>query len=480
MTLATSSDVSASLDVAAAAAPVLCSASPSVRATLLRVLAERLELATDELVAECAAETLLPTNALRAEVERTSRQLRFMADEVTRGRYLDAVLAVADDLATRPPLGRVRMPLGPVLVFEASNFPFAFGVLGNDVSSALAAGAPVLVKVHEGHPRTSARIAQLALEVIERAELPRGTLQLLDSRAAATAALSDHRVKACGFTGSLRGGQALQAIAAGRSEPIPFFGELGSANPVVVTRAAMSARESEIVESFFASVTLRSGQLCTKPGIIFVPADCNAVALLEMCLADGQPTPLLADEVASAFDNRVEVVRSTSGVRTIEVERSSSAGRHVRPTIHAVDARIFASVSSDELREENFGPGAVVVLYEDAADLRAALSTLRGSLTASLHAEAGEASAHELVGVLSALAGRVIFNGWPTGVAVSPATQHGGPWPSSTNPASSSIGSAAIERWTRPIGFQNVPDELLPPPLQHSNPWQIERAEISP
>lgn len=455
------------LDAAAAAAPVLAQMPPRERAQFLVAAADALLAAADELVPLAAEETGLTEPRLRGEIKRTAVQLKLFAEVAAAGDYLAVRLDAADPdfvLGPRPDLRRYLVPLGPVLNFAASNFPFAFSVAGGDTASALAAGCPVVVKAHPGHPRLSDRTAQVL-----NAALPAGALGVIHGQDEGVTALKDERITAAAFTGSLTAGRALAAIAAARPRPIPFYGELGSLNPVVVTPGALAERSAEIVKGFAASVSGSAGQLCTKPGLLFVPGEFDATAAF-----DGvTPHRLLHPGIADGYTHRRDEVLGTPGV-TVTVEGSVTSDG-VTPTLVETDLATLVK-HRDTLLQEAFGPLSVVVRYTPGEPLGAALTELvEGSLTAGVHVAAEEDShwLRELVAALQALAGRVLFNGWPTGVAVTPAMQHGGPFPATTNPTTTSVGTASIERFLRPVVYQDAPPSLLPEPLRDDNPWNV-------
>jgi len=446
---------------AAQAAPVLAASSAAERAAWLRAVADVLDANLAELVAIADEETALGETRLRGEVGRTSGQLRLFADVVLEGSYLEAIVDDADPAATppRPELRRLLVPLGPVAVYSASNFPFAFSVLGGDTASALAAGNPVIVKAHSGHPRLSARTAELAIEALATAGAPEGSLALVEGRAAGEALVQHPRVRAAGFTGSLSGGRALFDLAAGRPDPIPFYGELGSVNPVVITPAAAAARGEQLAGGLVGSFTLGAGQFCTKPGVVFVPAAAEGfVGTVTAGAADATGGRLLTERITEAFPAGVERLAADPAVRVLATGSGETA-----PTVLETDAAAVAERPGD-LLEEVFGPTTLLVRYADEAQLLAALDAVPGSLTATLHSEPGDDVAAVLAR-LSDRAGRVLFAGWPTGVAVTWSQHHGGPWPSTTS-GHTSVGATAIRRFLRPLAFQDAPQHLLPAALR--------------
>ena len=455
-------DLDAIVRAAASAAPIWRLSSASDRAGWLRAAADVLDANVTELVAIADDETRLGAPRLTGEVARTSGQLRLFATVVEEGSYLELTIDDADAAATppRPELRRLLTALGPVAVFSASNFPFAFSVAGGDTASALAAGNPVVVKAHSGHPRLSARTAELVAAALEAAGAPAGSLALVEGREAGNALVQHPLIRAAGFTGSVSGGRALFDLASGRRDPIPFYGELGSINPVVITEAAVAARGEALAQGLVGSFTLGVGQFCTKPGVVFVPAGSGFEEAVASVVPGASGGPLLTDRITKAFPAGLAHLESDPSV-SIVAEGIEVDG--VRPVALLTDARAVAA-RPETLLEECFGPVTLIVRYDSETDLHAALATVPGSLTATLHAEPGEDSATTL-DLLQERAGRVLFSGWPTGVAVTWSQQHGGPWPATTS-LHTSVGASAIRRFLRPLAFQDAPEALLPEVLR--------------
>jgi len=448
------------------------------RAGLLRAMAEELEGDAPNLVELANAETALPTARLEGELRRTAFQLRFFADVVTDGSFLDATIDHATDspMGPLPDLRRVKSPIGVVGVFGSSNFPFAFSVPGGDTASALAAGCTVVIKAHPAHPATSAATFRALERGARRCEAPEGTLNLVFGFDAGTALVDAPAVSAVGFTGSVGAGLALWERANARSVPIPFFGELGSANPLVVTEGAAQERGAEIGTGLAGSMTLGAGQFCTKPGLAFVPAGANGDALVAAMvegLGSLGPFTMLSSSIAEHFRRGAEAIAAISDVRAL-VQQDAGSDAHSAAQLYEVDAERFVGRDAYALREECFGPLALVVRYSCGDELRASLLASAPALTFSLFCAENDRDAKWLVAFGAHRGGRVIVNGFPTGVGVSWSMQHGGRWPSTTSSATS-VGAAAIERWLRPVTFQSVPDELLPPAVQESNPLEIPR-----
>ncbi|WP_018347938.1 aldehyde dehydrogenase (NADP(+)) [Longispora albida] len=449
-------DVDTAARAAAAAAPEFAALPLTRRAGLLRAVAAELRAESAAIIAAADEESHLGVPRLTGELERTCVQLELFADAVQAGAFLEAIIDHADPAAKpapRPDLRRMLAPLGPVAVFAASNFPLAFSVAGGDTASALAAGCPVVVKAHPGHPRTSELVASILARV-----LPTGVFGIVYGFEAGPALVQHPAIKAVGFTGSLAGGRALFDLASARPEPIPFYGELGSLNPAVVTPAAIAERGQEIAEGFIGSFTMGSGQFCTKPGLLFLPEG-HGLTFDLTAVTTGQ---LLTENIEKGYAAGVTDLAAAPGVRQL-------AGP--APALFTAPAAALTG----PLLEECFGPASVIVEYASPAELLSVLGTLPGSLTGTVHTGADDDVAPQVLPVLAGLAGRVLVNGWPTGVAVTAAQQHGGPWPSATTSMYTSVGETAIRRFLRPVAYQNVPDALLPEALQESNPLGIPR-----
>jgi NADP-dependent aldehyde dehydrogenase len=475
----TPGDLSDVLDRAEAAAVSLTDIGPYDRARALVAVADELDAAAEELIPLATAETGLAESRLRGEIRRTTWQLRLFAEVIAEGAYLDARIDEADPdyvIGPRPDVRRVNVPVGPVLVFAASNFPFAFSVVGGDTAAALAAGNPVIVKAHEGHPRLSKAIAEIVENVLTAAGMT-GAFNLIETRADGIAALRDPRVRAAAFTGSTAAGRALAEIAAGRQNPIPFYGELGSVNPVFVTRAALRENAMQIAEGYVTSVTGSCGQLCTKPGFLFVPSH-NLIAdhVVGFAAQVGEHREL-TPSVTAGYLQRRDTIMARNDVTVCvagDVRVDDDGFGWATPTF--VSTSVEAVVEAgDELLDEAFGPLSIIVEYSDAAALPELVKRLfPGSLTATVHNADGEHSPEltALVHALAQVSGRVLFGGWPTGVSVTAAMQHGGPYPATTVD-STSVGTAAIHRFLRAVAYQNAPESVLPPSLRDDNPWQI-------
>jgi NADP-dependent aldehyde dehydrogenase len=472
------SPVAVAAEEATTATTSLAGLAPAARATMLDALADAVDERCAALVEMADAETALGVPRLTGEVARTTHQLRYLAEVVRGGSYLGAVVDLADDdtpLGPVPDLRRMGRPIGPVAVFAASNFPFAFSVLGGDTASALAAGCPVIVKAHPGHPRLSVLTAGIARDALAAAQAPPGALALVEGWEAGPELVRHPLVAAVGFTGSLRGGRELSKIASSRPEPIPFFGELGSLNPVVVTPAAARERGSAIVDGFLASFTLGLGQFCTKPGLLFIPAGTGLVERLADGVGGRPGGRLLTAAIRSGLEEGIERLEQVPGVHQAAIGAPPQHPEHAQVRLYRTTAETLRAGGA-ALLEEHFGPVAVVVEYGSEGELFEALQEVPASLTFTVQAEGAEDPlAARLLAWAAGRAGRVVVDGWPTGVAVRDAMQHGGPFPASTVPSATSVGAAAMQRFLVPVCYQNVPDALLPPPLRNGNPWGVPR-----
>jgi acyl-CoA reductase-like NAD-dependent aldehyde dehydrogenase len=478
---ATPDDVHAATAAAAAAFAAPAVRDDGRRAELLSDAAARLRGAAEEIVAVCMVETGLAEARVRSELERTWRQIEAFAAVVEAGDYVDAIIDLADPDARpipRPDVRRMLVPIGPVAVFGASNFPLAFSTAGGDTASALAAGCPVVVKGHPSHPGTSAVVARELRAAVASTGLPEGTFALLQTSGVEVgeALVDEPAIAAVGFTGSLAGGRALHDRAAARPRPIPVFAEMGSVNPIVVTPAALRARAASIAEGLVASVASFGGQLCTKPGVVFVPtgADGEAfVADVAARLDAAEPQVMLNERLRDALAARVDELAEMA-------EPAGGGGPEDGPGFRFAPTA-FRAAAADLAREpglleERFGPVVLLLGYTSEAELLEALDRVDGQLTGSVHAEAeDEALVRTLVEVLAARAGRLVFDGFPTGVAVTHGMHHGGPYPATTAPGHTSVGMTAIGRFLRPVAWQNAPASALPPALRDENPLGIWR-----
>ncbi len=442
------------------------------RAAFLNAIADEIEARATAITTLATQESGLPQARIEGERGRTTGQLRLFAAHILQDAHLDIRVdpALPDRApAPRPEIRMVQRPLGPVAVFGASNFPLAFSTAGGDTASALAAGCPVVLRGHHAHPGTAEIVADAILAAIRSCDMPAGVFSLIQGGGIAVGqALVGHPlIRAVGFTGSLRGGRALFDLCAARPEPIPFFGELGSINPVFVLPHALAARGTEIAQGWAASLTMGAGQFCTNPGVIILQEGAEADAFAAAAQAALAATPaqvMLTDGIAQAYDAGRASLSATAGVAVL-VAGAGADPRKALPVLLKTTAAHWAA--DPALRHEVFGPLGIIVTVTDADDMLAMARDLEGQLTCTLHLDdADTAQAQNLLPVLERKAGRLLANGYPTGVEVCAAMVHGGPYPASTNFGATSVGTMAIRRFLRPVAYQNMPAALLPQDLQ--------------
>ncbi|KJK33900.1 aldehyde dehydrogenase [Lentzea aerocolonigenes] len=444
------------LDRAAHAAREWGATSPGDRAAALDAVAHALDRETGELVALAEWECRLPGDLLRAEVGRTTFQLRSFAEYLRSGAVNGVVIDREDPSwppGPRPDLRRMLIPLGPVAVFGSTSYPFAFSVAGSDTASALAAGCPVVVKASHSYPDLADRTAEIVEEV-----LPKGVFALVHGQRRARQLVLDPRIKAVAFIGSSRVGRELHHLVATRPEPIPFYGGFGSVNPVFVTKRAAELRGSEIARGFARALGKQSGQLCTKPGLLVVPEGFAGDVADEVRALRAEP--LFNKLVAKRYETGVEALTAFLDVL---VEGGSGAGGHAPTLLRTTAADVLAG--HDEALSECFGPVSVVATYRDSHELLELAAALPGQLTVTVHGTAhGEDDdvLPDLIGELTGRAGRIVWNQWPNDIATTPAMHHGGPWPATTSPFHTSVGVRAVERFQRPVVFQGFPSHFLP------------------
>ncbi|PXW78224.1 NADP-dependent aldehyde dehydrogenase [Ruegeria sp. P4] len=437
------------------------------RAAFLNAIADEIEARAEAITQIGTEETGLPEARLNGERGRTTGQLRLFADHILAGDYLDrrhdAALPDRQPLP-RPDLKMIQRPIGPVAVFGASNFPLAFSTAGGDTAAALAAGCPVVVKGHSAHPGTGEIIAEAIHAAIKSCDMPAGVFSLIQGgkRDVGQTLVQHPLIKAVGFTGSLGGGRALFDLCAQRSEPIPFFGELGSVNPMFVFPEATKARGVSLGEGWAASLTMGAGQFCTNPGIAVVSKGPEGDAFVEAAakaLADAPAQVMLTDGIAEAYRNGKARINASAEVRPILT--NDSEGRTALPNLFETDAGAY--LQNNALGEEVFGPLGLIVRVQDTAEMETLAQGLHGQLTVTLHMDEGDTeAARRLMPLVERKAGRVLVNGFPTGVEVCDCMVHGGPYPASTNFGATSVGTLAIRRFLRPVCYQNVPEGLLP------------------
>lgn len=474
----TAQELDSVLSAAARARVSFSETSAPERAQALRHVADVLDAAVGDLVPVAHRETALPVEPrLVGELSRTTFQLRLLAETIGGGAYLEATLDSPDPdwpAGGRPDVRRLMRPIGPVVVFAAGNFPFAFSVAGGDTAAALAVGCPVVVKANPGHPELGALTARLVAGALADRGLPAGTFGIVYGEAAGRAAVLDPRVRAGAFTGSASGGRALFDLANSRPDPIPFYAEMGSVNPVFVTESAARSRAGDIVDGYLDSFTKGMGQFCTKPGLLFVPE--SAAALVERrlvaAIAVRPAGRLLNDRTAEGYARTLSTLTSHPAVRVLATGVDTTDGP--APTVLGVSAADLLA-HRDELVVECFGPTSVVVRYGSDEELLACARSFTGELTATVHGEGDDPVAAVLTAELSDRAGRVLWNGWPTGLAVTYAMHHGGPYPATTAPLHTSVGTTSLRRFLRPVAYQNVPQHLLPAALRDGNPLGIPR-----
>ncbi len=445
--------------------------SVETRAAFLHRIADEIDALGDKITEIGSQETGLPEARLTGERGRTVGQLRLFAEHILKGDYLDCRHDSA--LPDRQPLPRpelylVQRPIGPVAVFGASNFPLAFSTAGGDTAAALAAGCPVVVKGHSAHPGTGELVAQAIDKAVKAMDLHPGVFSLIQGgkRDVGTALVQHSLVRAVGFTGSLGGGRALFDLCASREEPIPFFGELGSVNPMFLLPQSLSSHAEAMGEGWSGSLTMGAGQFCTNPGVAIVQSGADAerfVAAAAKALEQVGAQTMLTDGIAAAYRDGRDRIRANSSVQ--EILTTTCDLRNATPYLFRVTAREW--LANAVLAEEVFGPLGLVVEAEDAAEMTAVAKGLKGQLTCTIHMnEDDTAQAQALMPILERKAGRVLVNGFPTGVEVSDTMVHGGPYPASTNFGATSVGTLSIRRFLRPVCFQNVPEALLPQDLK--------------
>lgn len=480
---ASTEDVARAAGLAAAAAPRFAAISPRDRANFLRTIADELTADGAAIVERAQLETGLPRPRLEGELARTTGQLRLFAEVVEEGSWVDA--RIDEALPDRKPLARsdirsMLRPLGPVVVFGASNFPLAFSVAGGDTASALAGGNPVIVKAHPAHPGTSELAGRAIVRAVAKCNLPPGVFTLLfDSGIEVGTALVQHPVvQAVAFTGSTGGGQALMRLAASRPQPIPCYAEMGSTNPLFILRGAMKERAADLAKGLQTSFTLGSGQFCTKPGLVFVPQQ-EAGEFLDALRsgvsalgAHGMLTPSIAERYNAAVEQRRGRGKAVwvAGFEGATPGDAATGGA----AVFSVPLADFAT--NHELEEEIFGPTTLLIHYGEPSELIDVAKRLHGHLTATIHGTEDDLrEAAELVGVLETKVGRLLFNGYPTGVEVCHAMVHGGPFPATSDSRTTSVGTRAITRFARPVCYQDFPDASLPMELRRGNSLGVQR-----
>ena len=457
-------------EAAAACFPAYAATTRAQRAAFLNAIADEIEARAAAITQIGTQETGLPEARLNGERGRTTGQLRLFAEHILKGDYLDRRhdKALPDRTPPRPELRTIQRPIGPVAVFGASNFPLAFSTAGGDTAAALAAGCPVVVKGHSAHPGTGEIVAEAVLAAIQSCNMPKGVFSLIQGgkRDVGTSLVQHPQIRAVGFTGSLGGGRALFDLCAQRPEPIPFFGELGSVNPMFILPEATAARGAAIGTGWAGSLTMGAGQFCTNPGIAVVetgPAGDAFVKAAAEALEKVAPQVMLTDGIAKAYHDGKARFDGRNAVQPVLA--TESTGRSAAPNLYETDAASY--LQDHALGEEVFGPLGLVVRVSGADEMVELANGFEGQLTATIHMDDGDlALARRLLPVLEQKAGRVLANGFPTGVEVADAMVHGGPYPASTNFGATSVGTLSIRRFLRPVCFQNLPEALLPEDLR--------------
>ncbi|MDZ4088239.1 MAG: aldehyde dehydrogenase (NADP(+)) [Tabrizicola sp.] len=463
----TPAHVNAACDAAEAAFPAYSARTRAERAAFLNRIADEIEARGPEITEIGTQETGLPIARLEGERGRTTMQLRLFASHILKDDWLDRRhdAALPDrQPAPRPDIKLIQRPIGPVAVFGASNFPLAFSTAGGDTASALAAGCPVVVKGHSAHPGTGEIVAQAILAAIRACDMPPGTFSLVQGgkRDVGEALVQHPHIKAVGFTGSLAGGRALFNLCAARPEPIPFFGELGSVNPMFLLPAALTTRGDSIAKGWAGSLTMGAGQFCTNPGIAVLIDGAQAdsfVQTAKAALSAIGPQTMLTDGIAEAYRAGRDRVAKGNGVRSVLTTTCDL--RNATPYLYEVSGQDW--LANHALAEEVFGPLGLIVRVRHASEMQDIARSLQGQLTCTLHLDDADTDlGRALMPILERKAGRLLANGFPTGVEVVDAQVHGGPYPASTNFGATSVGTMSIRRWLRPVAFQNMPEALLP------------------
>lgn len=481
-TESTEDEVSGACERAAEAFAEYRKKSGAEKAVFLDKIAAEIEALGDDLLTRAQAETGLPLARLTGERGRTTGQLRLFASYLREGSWVAARIDTAlpdRQPLPRPDLRQMLRPLGPVGVFGASNFPLAFSVAGGDTASALAAGCPVVVKAHPAHPGTSQLVGEAIQRAVKACGLPAGTFSLVHGRTVAVGmAIVEHpAIKAIGFTGSFRGGKALFDAANRRPEPIPVYAEMGSTNPVFFLPAILKEKGAALAQQYISSVTLGVGQFCTNPGLSVLQSSPEATAFVQEAgnaVAGAQPATMLTQAIYQTFTKGIQTLSGTEGVRVLAQAQATEGFANGAPALLTTTADTM--LSNPLIAEEVFGPSSVVVEANSREQLLAVAKGLEGHLTATVFGTDDELIQYaDLLEILEQKVGRLLINGFPTGVEVSHAMQHGGPYPSTTDSRSTSVGTNAILRFARPVCYQNFPDALLPDELKAANPLNIHR-----
>ncbi|MGN8249438.1 aldehyde dehydrogenase (NADP(+)) [Pseudomonas sp. SMV7] len=476
---ATPEEVDAAAQAAEAAFAEYNGMAPQRRAQFLDAIADQLDALDDSFIATVCRETALPAGRIQGERARTSNQMRLFANVLRRGDFLGARIDRAQPQRQplpRPDLRQYRTGVGPVAVFGASNFPLAFSTAGGDTAAALAAGCPVVVKAHSGHMATAEQVAEAIERAVLATGMPAGVFNMIYGAGVGEALVRHPAIQAVGFTGSLKGGRALCELAAARPQPIPVFAEMSSINPVLVLPAALQARGEQVARELAGSVVLGCGQFCTNPGLVLGIAGeafSRFLTALGAQLADQPGQTMLNAGTLRSYIQGVQRLHQHPGVR--HLAGAEQAGDQAQAQLFQADVSLLLNGDA-LLQEEVFGPATVAVAVADEAELRRAVQALHGQLTATLIAEPQDLQRFAaLVPVLQRKAGRLLVNGYPTGVEVCDAMVHGGPYPATSDARGTSVGTLAIDRFLRPVCYQDYPDALLPDALKNANPLGLQR-----
>ncbi|RRV41128.1 aldehyde dehydrogenase (NADP(+)) [Pseudomonas sp. o96-267] len=476
---ATPEEVDAAAQAAAAAYPTYRNLSAVRRAEFLEAIADEIDALGDDFVALVTRETALPAARIQGERGRTSGQMRLFAKVLRRGDFygarIDRALPDRQPLP-RPDLRQYQIGVGPVAVFGASNFPLAFSTAGGDTASALAAGCPVVFKAHSGHMATAECVADAVIRAAEKTGMPKGVFNMIFGGGVGEILVKHPAIQAVGFTGSLKGGRALCDMAAARPQPIPVFAEMSSVNPVIVLPGALKTRGATVAKELAGSVVLGCGQFCTNPGLVIGIRSAEfsdfVAGLADAIGAQPAQTMLNAGTLRSYANG---VAQLSGHAKVSRLAGNEQAGNQAQPQLFKADVSMLLE-GDHLLQEEVFGPTTIVVEVADSAELTRALQSMHGQLTATLIAEREDLSAfRDLLPLLEVKAGRVLLNGYPTGVEVCDSMVHGGPYPATSDSRGTSVGTLAIHRFLRPVCYQNYPDEVLPEALQNANPLGIQR-----
>ncbi|KMY85123.1 Ketoglutarate semialdehyde dehydrogenase [Candidatus Paraburkholderia calva] len=482
-------EVARACELAEAAFDPFRAAPLETRAQFLEAIEDNIVALGDTLIERACAESALPKARIEGERARTVGQLQLFASLVREGRWIAATLDSAQPerkSLRRSDLRLQKIPIGPVAVFGASNFPLAFSVAGGDTASVFAAGCPIVVKSHPAHLGTSELVGRAVQKAVADSGLPEGVFSLVvgEGNAIGEALVAHPAIMAVGFTGSRRGGLALVDIAAKRAVPIPVFAEMSSVNPVFALPGALAAKSDTLAAAFINSVTLGVGQFCTNPGLVFALQDSDLDDFIDhaaAALEKKQTQTMLTVGIAKAYASRIEA-RDAAGAQRIATGEEGRAASGARPALYRVSAEQF--IATPSLAEEIFGPTSVIVVCRDEDEMIASARHLEGQLTSTLLMESDDVElARRLMPVLERRAGRILANGFPTGVEVSYAMVHGGPYPATSDSRSTSVGAMAIERFLRPVCYQDIPAALLPEALADDNPlglWRLRDGELGP